>query len=215
VVEALVDNDILMKGACYGLLNELFSQTVSSTDLLGILGAARFVVAKKIRKRVQRKDNEAAVKSLEAFIQHITVVEPTADEQRMAADFELVAQRVGVALDAGESQLCAVLIFRAAHQLYTGDKRAIQAIQELLTVDTRLLALCNRVKCLEQLVLQAITEDNVSQFRAAICSEPETDIALTICFSCTSKGISLEGINHALNSYINDLRKSSRQILAS
>lgn len=214
-MEALVDNDILMKVACYGLLDELLSQTVSSTDLLGILGATRFVVAKKIRKRVLRRDKEATVRALEAFIQRITTVEPTIDEQRMAADFELAAQRAGVALDTGESQLCAVLIFRAVRQLYTGDKRAIQAMQDLLEADTRLISLCNKVKCLEQLVLQSITEGNVSLFRAAICSEPETDAALTICFSCTSKGISLEEISHALNSYINDLRKSSRQILAS
>ena len=138
-MEALVDNDILMKGACYGLLDELLSQTVSSIALLGILGATQFVVAKKIRKRVLRRDREAAVKSLEAFIQRITIVEPTTDEQRMAADFELAAQRAGVALDTGESQLCAVLVIRAVRQLYTGDKRAIQAMQELLEADTRLL----------------------------------------------------------------------------
>ncbi|HEV2859464.1 MAG TPA: hypothetical protein VGX48_00500 [Pyrinomonadaceae bacterium] len=212
-MEALVDNDILMKGACYNLLDELLLQTVSSTKLLGILGATRFVVAKKIRKRALRGDKGAAVKSLEAFIQRVTTVEPTSEEQRMAADFELAAQRAGVALDTGESQLCAVLIIRAVRQLYTGDKRAIQAMQELLEADTRLRSLCNRVKCLEQLVLQSITEDNVSLFRAAICSEPETDMALTICFSCASKGASLEEVNYALTSYINDLRKSSPQIL--
>lgn len=214
-MEALVDNDILMKGSCYDLLDELLSQTVSSTDLLGILGATRFVVAKKIRKRVLRRDKEAVFKRLEAFIQRITIVEPTTDEQRMAADFELAAQQASVALDTGESQLCAVLVVRAVRQLYTGDKRAIHAMQVLLEADKRLLSLCNRVKCFEQLVLQSITEDNVSLFRAAICSEPETDVALTICFGCTSKGTSLEEISHALNSYINNLRKSSRRILAS
>jgi hypothetical protein len=213
-MEALVDNDILMKGACYDLLDELLSQTASSTNLLGILGATRFVVAKKIRKRVLRGDKEAAVTSLEAFIQRVTIVEPTSEEQRMAADFELAAQRAGVALDTGESQLCAVLIIRAVRQLYTGDKRAIQAMQDLLEADTRLISLGNKVKCLEQLVLQSITEGNVSLFRATICSEPETDMALTICFSCTSKSVSLEEISHALNSYIDDLRKSSPQILA-
>ncbi|HEX8459211.1 MAG TPA: hypothetical protein VF656_18100 [Pyrinomonadaceae bacterium] len=213
-MEALVDNDILIKGACYSLLDELLSQTVSSANLLGILGASRFVVVKKIRKRVLRRDKEAVIKSLDAFIQHITIVEPTPDEQRMAADFELAAQRTGVALDIGESQLCAVLICRAVRQLYTGDKRAIESLQKLLEVNTRLLSLSNRVKCLEQLVLQSITEDSVSLFQAAICSEPETDRALTVCFSCTSKNISLEEINYALNSYISDLRKSSPQILA-
>jgi hypothetical protein len=64
VLEALVDNDILMKGACYGLLDELLTQTVSSTDLLGILGATRFVVAKKIRKRGLRRDRKRLSRAL-------------------------------------------------------------------------------------------------------------------------------------------------------
>jgi hypothetical protein len=214
-MEALVDNNILMKGACYGLLDELLSQTVSSTDLLGILGATRFVVAKKIRKRVIRRDKEAAIRSLDAFIQRVTIVEPTTDEQLMAADFEVAAQRAGVALDTGESQLCAVLVVRVVRQLYTGDKRAIQAMQELLETDVRLRSLCGKVKCLEQLVLQSITGNNVSLFRAAVCSEPETDVALTVCFSCASAEASLEGIRYALSSYINDLRKRAQQILTS
>ncbi|HWS87337.1 MAG TPA: hypothetical protein VN282_10250 [Pyrinomonadaceae bacterium] len=213
-MEALVDNDIVMKGACYDLLDEMLSQIVSSTDLLGILGAARFVVAKKIRKSALKRDKEDAIGSLEAFIQRVTVVEPTTDEQLLAADFELAAQRAGVALDIGESQLCAVLLARAVPQLYTGDKRAIHAMQELLEVDTRLRPLCGKVRCLEQLVLQSITEGNCSRLRAAVCAEPKVDLALTICFSCSSSDVSLEDISYALNSYINDLRRGAQQILA-
>jgi hypothetical protein len=214
-MEALVDNDILLKGVCYGLLDDLFSLNVTSIGMLGILGAARFVVTKKIRRRALTHDEESAIKSLEDFIQRVTVVEPTSDEQCLAAEFELAAQRAGVALDIGESQLCAVLIVRAVRQLYTGDKRAIHAMQELLEVDTRLRPLCGKVNCLEQLVLQSITEGNVARFRASVCAEPKIDLALTICFSCSSRDVPLEDICYALNSYINDLRKDARQILAS
>lgn len=213
-MEALVDNDILLKGVCYDLLDELFSLKLTPAGMLGILGAARFVVTKKIRRRALKRGEESAIKSLEDFIQRVAIVEPTNDEQLLAADFELAAQRAGVALDIGESQLCAVLVLRAVRQLCTGDKRAIHAMQELLEVDTRLQPLCGKVKCLEQLVLQSITEDNISRFRAAICAEPKIDLALTICFSCSSRDVSLEEIGCALDSYINDLRRRARQILA-
>lgn len=213
-MEVLVDNDILLKAACYGLLDELLSRGRSSAKQLGILGAARFVVTKKIRKRALGKDKDVVIKLFAAFTDRVTIVEPTADEQVMAADFEFAAQRAGLALDAGESQLCAVFVARALRQLYTGDKRAIHAMEGLLGADARLGSMIGKVVCLEQLVLRAISEDNVSSFRATVCSEPEIDTALTICFSCTSANAPLEGIIYGLNSYIKDLRTRASQVLA-
>lgn len=213
-MEALVDNDILFKAVCYDLLDELLSQNFSSTNLLGILGAARFVVSKNILKRLPEADSETAVDKLFTFIENVAIVEPTADEQTMAADFELAAQQTGVALDAGESQLCAIIISRAVPQLLTGDKRAIHAIEKLLDVDTRLRSLCSRVKCLEQLVLQSISENNASQFRISICSVPDADKTLSICFSCRSQNTTLEEVTNGLNSYIEDIRRRAPQILA-
>jgi hypothetical protein len=214
-MEALVDNDILLKTACYGLFDELLSKNFSSADQIGILGAARFVVTKLLRKRALRGDREEAVKRLNEFIECIVIVEPTTEEQIMAADFELAAQRAGVALDTGESQLCAILITRALQQLFTGDKRAIQAIKELLDSDTRLHFLCGKVQCLEQMILRAVSENNVQLFRAAVCAEPEVDKTLAICFSCNRADASLETIREGLNSYINDLRTRAPEILAS
>jgi hypothetical protein len=214
-MEALLDNDILLKTACYGLLNELLFQDSSPAELLGVLGAARFVVTKKIRKRTLRKDKEAVIKTLETFLVRVSTVEPTADEQIMAADFELAAQRLGVALDAGESQLCAVFVARALHDFYTGDKRAIHAMEVLLEADLRLRSLIGKVRCLEQLVRRSVSKDNVSSFRAAVCSEPEIDTALTICFSCACANATLEGVIYGLDSYINDLRRHAQQVLAS
>jgi hypothetical protein len=132
----------------------------------------------------------------------------------MAADFELAAQRAAVALDSGESQLCAVLITRALPLLFTGDKRAICALEHLFDRDARLNALAGKVKCLEQLVLQPMSADNYCQFRIAICGHPGTDKTMSICFSCRVEEATLEGTTAGLKSYINDLRSQANRILA-
>ena len=63
----------------------------------------------------------AAKAAFRSFVDTAQIIEPTEEEQLMAADFELAAQRAAVALDSGESQLCAVLIARALRLLLTGD----------------------------------------------------------------------------------------------
>lgn len=138
-MKALVDNDILFKGACYGLLDAFLAPVSVAGDSFGILGAARFVVSKKIIKKAPHKGIAAAHEHLATFLGRAAVVEPTEDEQRMAAEFELAAQRAGLGFDAGESQLCSILICRSTPLLLTGDKRAIQAIEQLLDSESRLV----------------------------------------------------------------------------
>jgi hypothetical protein len=214
-MEALVDNDILFKALMYGLLHELLGPYNTSTDALGVLGAAQFVIAKKIRK--QSPGTTVTAEKLDQFFNFMKgcyVLEPTDEEQAMAADFEFAAQRAAVALDSGESQLCAVLVQRAVPVLLTGDKRAIHAIQALLRTDTRLLTLYGKVVCLEQLFLRSITEASKSPLRAAVCREPDLDKAITICFSCKGRDPQLSNIIAGLQSYINDLRTKASLVLA-
>jgi hypothetical protein len=213
-MDALIDNDILMKGACYGLLDELLLRSYAPTTQVGILGAAKFVLSKAIQKRQLHGEPESVIARLNTFIDNSCIVEPTEAEQRLAADLELQAQRIGVALDAGESQLCAVLIIRELRSLRTGDKRAIKAMEQLLAADERLRPMCGKVQCLEQLMIRCISESNLPVIRATICAEPNVDKTLGICFSCGSLTISLEVVRDCLNSYVSDLRRHAPQILA-
>ncbi len=212
---AVIDNDILTKGSCYGLLDELLSPVATASNPFGVLGAARFVVSKKISKKTLRKGIEAAIRNLYDFLSRAVVLEPTQDEQTMAAEFELAAQRAGVGLDAGESQLCAILISRLVPLLLTGDKRAVQAIEQLLDSESRLSALCGKTKCLEQLVLDLLAARiDSDMLRGAICEEIEIDKTLTICFSCKSHDGASRNHAEALQSYITDLRKRAPRVLA-
>lgn len=213
-MRALVDNDILMKVSCYGLFDELFSACSSPPAETGVLGAARFVVTKAIQSTSLRGVSTEAIDRLNHFLESSSPVEPTDEEQSLAADFELQAQQAGIALDAGESQLCAVLIVRALCCLYTGDKRAIQAMGQLLTSEPRLQYLCEKVQCLEQLVLNCLSDENSVKVRAAVCSEPDVDKALSISFSCKNDSTTFEIVAEGLSSYINYLRQQAPQILA-
>lgn len=213
-MKAAIDNDILFKGACYGLLVELVATACPITEVVGALGSARFVVASKIKKNKLIRNQAAALAVLSEFLKHCEVLEPALEEQNIAADLELAAQQLGVNLDTGESQLCAILVFRLLPLLLTGDKRAIKAIEKLIDGDSRLIAICGKVRCLEQLVYDALTSCDHVTLGAAICKEPEVDKALSICFSCTSPPAVLASTLEGLQSYIKALRADAPRVLS-
>lgn len=210
---AAIDNDVLFKGACYRLLDELASRD-SMNSAVGVLGSARFVVPKKIEKANLNGDRAKVLGTLNEFLSRATELEPAESEQKMAADFELAAQKLALNLDIGESQLCAIVVQRALDWLVTGDKRAIAAIEMLLCPEPRLMPLCGRVKCLEQLFADAIGRHGHATLRSAVCTEPEIDKALTICFSCKSETVDCTDVAEGLLSYIRDLRERAKQVLA-
>jgi hypothetical protein len=212
-MNALIDNDVLFKGACYGLLEKLIS-IICPINATGVLGSARFVVPKKIEKANLNRDRGTALGILLAFLSQTETLEPADDEQRMAADFELAAQKLGVNLDGGESQLCAILVKRVLSSLLTGDKRAIAAIETLLDADSRLMPICGKVKCLEQVFVGSIVRHGCVTLRLAVCAEPEIDKALSICFSCKSQSVEDASILEGFQSYINDLRQCACRVLA-
>ena len=210
-MDVVADNDIILKLSRFGLLKELLGENPSR---LGILGAARYVVLKKLRKSTPNENIQNAVDTFEQFLEDIEILEPSSEEQLMAADFELLAQRNGVSLDSGESQLCAIVISRSLSVLLTGDKRAISAIQQLLHFDARLQLLSGKVRCLEQLILGSVTDHNFSRYRALICEDVGVDKTLSICFSCSSDSAIFVNVTECLNSYIADLRSQAHQVLA-
>jgi hypothetical protein len=211
---ALVDNDVLYKGSCYGLLESLLSPVCTADHPSGVLASARFVIPTKIARAALRGDRDLALRRLREFLDRAEPLEPTQEEQTMAADLELIALKLGVSLDVGESQLCTILVLRLVPLFYTGDKRAIVAIEKLLDAETRLLPICGKVVCLEQLFLSVLTRENVELLRGAVCGEPDIDIALTICFSCRSESVPYQSHVEGLRSYVEDLRRQAIRVLA-
>jgi hypothetical protein len=211
-MRAVADNDILLKAACYGLLPRLMA-TVPGDGAFGILGASRFVVSKTIMRTPLRGDPCSAKTQFLVFLTENEVIEPSAEEQHLAADFEAAAQKTALNLDAGESQLVAILVSRGLLWLVMGDKRAVASVETLLDTDERLQVAAGKVRCLEQLVADALATGNPDQIRRAICDEPSVDKTLSICFSCSSPEASSVPLE-ALSSYISDLRARAVRVLA-
>ncbi len=210
---SVIDNDIVLKVVCYGLIDELLLPVCKSMNASGILGTARFVIWRRLRKISLNGGPTEAVTRLEGLLRTVSIIEPTDEELQVAADLELSAQRTGVNLDTGESQLCAVAIKRCVAWLLTGDKRAIAGLEVLLDHDQRVQGISGKVLCLEQLVLAAVDRDMVDTVRDAICAQSIVDKTLAICFSCQSCP-PVQSIREGLQSYINALRGSAPRMLA-
>lgn len=214
-MKALVDNDILLKGSCYGLLRELVAATPGDVPQAGILGVARFIIPKLIAKQeLMSTEPVRAQERFESFIHENGVVEPTAEEQQLAAELESMAQQLAVNLDSGESQLVAILVRRSIAFLTTGDKRAIVALERLLDSHGALSVIGGRITCLEQLVRRLLEACDHQEIRKAICAEPKIDKTLTICFGCASPAVDRDAIRDGLNSYIAALRRDSARVLS-
>lgn len=209
----LIDNDILLKGSCYGLLRDLVAANCQSIPV-GYLAVARFVLGKKLKKAKLRGELAQIESGLNTFLSEHESIEPTTEEAGLASEMEASAQAQALPLDTGESQLLAILITRGATSLFTGDKRAITATEKLLDCVPVLATAVGKMKCLEQLVKRVLEGKGLDPMRSSICGEPDVDRALTICFQCFSSCVQLEDALTALESYINDLRKCSPRVLS-
>jgi hypothetical protein len=207
---AVADNDIILKAVCYDAFDEFLGEYSAETPI-GMLGAARYVVRKRISKLGLTAGATAAFERLNVLLQSASVVEPSSVESLWAAELEIRAQQQGVSLDSGESQLCAVVVSRIIPWLLTGDKRAIRGLQHLLAFDDRLSGLKKRVVCLEQLALIVQARGGERELRSKICAEPGVDKSLSICFSCSN---SESTASAGLQSYIAALRAEAADILA-
>jgi hypothetical protein len=209
----LIDNDILLKSACYRLLNELITANRDAVPF-GYLAAARFVILKRIRRLSLRGDPNIVEAELLGFLGEHKALETTPEEQALAATLEAAAQNIAVNLDTGESQLVSVLLLRTLPRLWTGDKRAIIAFDRLIDPVPEIGGIVGAVMCLEQLVKRALAQSDGVTIRTAVCNEPSVDRTLSICFGCLGSGQPLESIIEGLDSYIEDIRCQAPRVLA-
>ncbi len=205
----LVDNDVILKAACYALADE----TLAATTLEGVppamLGVGRFVVRGRLNRASNIVDQHRAGSAFERMLASMVLVEPDQAELSMAADLEAEASRRDLELDGGESQLLAILANRRCSLLLTGDKRAIAAMAVVAASLAR-----SRIACLEQLIAQIVALVGAGPVRAGVCAEPHVDRALTACFGCSRETAPNDGeVAEGLASYIGHLDRTAPGIL--
>lgn len=211
-MDIFVDNDILNKAVSYNLVETLLPTPEPPGSFL-ILGQAKFVLRGVISRAQLKRSLTEALTRLNEFVENVQQLEPTEKDLALAAEFEYAAQAHGVALDAGESLLCVAALNHSESEVWTGDKRAITALGRLQTLDERLRSLKGRIKCLEQLVLSSMSRTSLQMLRDAICSEPDVDRTLSICFSCRRENIPFDEVQACLHSYVEHLRTGSNDLL--
>ncbi len=209
---AIVDNDVVFKATLYDLCEELVTGQHNG-DQVGVLGAARFVLSPKFTKLSPNASGSITARFSE-LLSKVKIIEPSEEEIVLAGELEAMAQDANLALDVGESQLCAVLLLRNLSFLITGDKRAIIALEALLSICPQLTGLQGKVMCFEQCLMDALNRlGDYNKLRTAICAVPSADKAISICFSCLSS-VTNEGSTRAcLDSYIRHLRGAAGSIL--
>src|SRR5690349_19720948 len=111
MIDAVVDNDILFKGAAFGLLEELIAVMPAEPKQVGTLGASRYVISAKLVSHLGGGATQAEA-YFKAVSKKMIVLEPNPAETEVAAEIELAAQLAQLELDTGESQLCAIVIAR-------------------------------------------------------------------------------------------------------
>lgn len=214
MISAAIDNDVLFKAACYGLLEDLLSQVPVDPGNCCVLGSAVFVISRMLVKGGGCANPEGAGQLLDAFFDTAQKLEPTDEELKFAAELELEAQKSAVNLDGGESLLVAIVLVRELDYLITGDKRAVLALSALRELIGPLLALNGKMICLEMLFARLLDTSCDESIRDAVCAEPDVDRALKICFCCGNPSAGCDQWKEGLVSYINALEKAAPGLLA-
>lgn len=206
--QALLDNDVALKVACYSLTDETLAITTANDTPPGMLGVGRFVIRGRLDRASNVADPARARAALERLLDAVELVEPSDGELAMAAELEAEARRRDLELDSGESQLLAIIAKRNLHVLITGDKRAIAAMAVVAPAIAG-----HRVVCLEQLMALIVDVAGVDAVRPRVCIEPRVDRAVTACFGCAREAVSRDDVAAGLSSYIGHLDKSAPGVL--
>lgn len=207
----LIDNDVLLKVCAYDLVDE-FLELFASQSLL-ILPTAPYVVGSVIKRTGRIKDKTRAAANLQRLVAAAAVVEPRADEIQSAAELEERAHQGSFELDGGESILFVLLSNDRAQILLTGDKRAIAALEQVSPSLSKPASVTGRIAGLEQLISALILKKSPEEIAVKVCSEPDVDKAIAICFRCSSGNFEPNSAMEGLASYIEDLRRAAPKLL--
>lgn len=206
----LIDNDVLLKVCAYDLVDEFLELFASK---LLILPTAPFVVENVIKRTRRINDKARAIAGLRRLVAAAAIVEPNGDEIEAAAELEEQAHQGSFELDGGESILFALLSNNKAQVLLTGDKRAITALEHVAPSLSGHASVVGKVVGLEQLIAAIIEKKSPEEIAPKICSEPDVDKAIAICFRCSSGNFDPNSTMEGLASYIGDLRRAAPTLL--
>jgi hypothetical protein len=205
---ALIDNDVAIKVCAYRCHNEAIALTTFADGPPAILAVATYSIRSRLERRHSLQDPAGALAAFDELVSQLSIIDPSESEVALAAEFEEHAKRLGFDLDVGESLLLAILLERNCCCLVTGDKRAIAAMAAFEAAH-----IGQRVMCLEMLMACLVGRYPFDEIRTRICSEPNADRTMTICFGCRTQEVTLENVLDGLFSYYSSIVETAENVL--
>lgn len=173
----LADNDLILKLAQCGLLNDLPQLLgVDALHEIFVSSTAKFqLLPKNEVKALSKAGNEATLHSIKEFLGKVAVIPEVQDES-------VLVRMEGIpGIDFGEQQLLAAMLELDHPLLVTGDKRALMAVAnneaELSDISR---SLQDRVLTFESAILLALTAFGFPNVKQRLLGNPKPDSMLKL-----------------------------------
>jgi len=204
-LKLFIDNDVILKLAQYGILEQLPKLfTRSGAIQVSVLDSARY-------KLLPKQNPLKLCKSEEAATQIATLLGLAEKVSAADVDLDVLEQLNAVpGIDAGEALLFAAAAADPDSVILTGDKRALNGLGEHL-LEALAPSLRSKVITLEGLIQGFVELDHPST-QYAIRSNPAVDKALSMVFG-VSAAASVESVQTGLTSYVGHVRKLLGEII--
>lgn len=200
----ILDNDIVLKTARYGLFNELFQITNGQSNIR-ILSAIKYrFFLNNMTKSIELSGSDDCYYRLKEFIETTSPLPVEGIEEE-------ISKLSGIQnIDSGEILLFAYNLFHHTSVTFTGDKRAIIALTSSASIEDLIPIISGRIYCYEQVMAKKLMLFDFNDIRNKVLSDPNCDKALNCCFQSNKK----EDVLGGLQSYYNHLNSAAKGLLA-
>jgi hypothetical protein len=203
-----LDNDVISKLASCDLLDDAVDALGSEKRYVKILSTFKHrfgITNERLRSRIELQVGSDAFQRILDFQKSVGEIDPAPNDLLLM--FEDIP-----AIDSGEAQLFAAACESSDLLVVTGDKRSIRCLASTAACKAIARSLAGRVICLEQVVKHVIAARGFDYAKRKIVPAVDCDASLRAIFGM---GLDAEeqNVGRALNSYINDLRVASGDLL--
>jgi hypothetical protein len=200
-----LDNDVILKLTTYRMLDQALDCLEIDRSDIRVLASARFVFTSK---KLQKKYSEEMLLSAIEFVKSCTTISAQDNDE-----YRLLEKQAKNDIDPGEATLIAATFHESASLLATGDKRCLKALFSIESLELIHKKLQGRVICLEQIICKLIETQGFDWVLERVLPNLDCDKALKSAFGSGSNSQS-GTVLETLNSYIQDLQKTSSGILS-
>jgi hypothetical protein len=182
-IKFLIDNDVVIKLAQMDAYADALAAISVNPNSVGSLGVMlRYMGLEGEQLRLKRTRTQAEADRLYKVLRTITAVEPTLEEQTLAALLMKAIIEAQLDMDEGEVALIAITLKRSETEMATGDKRAIRALPALEVLCAELAKLRGRLICFEQLIKHLCQKQGLPRIRNAVLAARHADQTITMAY---------------------------------